>query len=412
MFIDKYVADQANIEESSQSADVFASRDLETIHSSKKKVQVALFFPFSGKHRDLGWALYNSALMSIFDNDINHNIELVLIDSKDNPVEASQAFKEIINRNIKIVIGPVFSNFVDATKKNILKHSIKTISLSNNQELAGNIDNKGAVFIAGFLPEQQIDRVVSFSLDQEKNNFAILAPNNTYGIKISSMLKDTVARRDGNLVQSELYNSLSDKELSKAVERIVNAFWIPSKLAEGGGNKLDKKFRINQSDKNYAQVIFVPESAKTLGKINKLVSEFNKDEREIQVVGIGGSDDISTLNDANLNDVWFAGPDYKNFTSFEKSYYQIYNKFPPRIASIVYDSVASVSQVIDKSGSTNPSVKDFVKFETNNSLGFEGIDGKFRFLENGLTQRNLSILKVNSGEFEVIDPANEKFLNY
>lgn len=414
LFKDQYIPDQSKLEDPENSSNVFNESELETIYANKKKVKVALFFPFSGKHKDLGWSLYNAALLSLFDNDLNHNIELVLIDSTDNPVEASQAFREIKNRKIEIVIGPIFTNFVNAISKNALRNSVKAISLSNNQQLMGNVSDEGAVFIGGFLPEQQIDRVVSYALSQNKRNFAILAPNDSYGVAISKMLKDVLDRRYGNLIQSELYNRSSKDDMKRSTIRIVNAFKVPSELAEGGGNKLEEDFTVAQSDKNFAEVIFVPESGKNLAKMVNLIKKHNDDERDIQIVGIGGWDDDSVISDGDLDDIWFAAPIQSRFNKFKKAYYRSYGEEPPRIASIVYDSVAAVTRIIDTKDTDDKQVtnEDFVNFELNGSLGFDGIDGKFRFLENGLVERNFAVLKVNSGDLEIVESPSEIFLKY
>jgi ABC-type branched-subunit amino acid transport system substrate-binding protein len=412
LFVDRYVPNQSMIQTPNEGPDgVFAQNDLDTLYSNKKKVKVALFFPFSGKHRELGWALYNASLMSLFDNDVNHNLELVLIDSKDNAVEASQVFHEIKDRNIDIVIGPVFSNFVIGTAKNTIRNSVKAISLSNNQALAGNIDEKGAVFIAGFLPEQQIDRIVSYALDHKKRNFAILAPNNSYGIEITKILKNVVDLRYGNLIQSELYNINSKDNLKKAVKRIVNTYSVAPDLAEGGGNYLEEDFRLSKGDKKYADIIIIPDSGKNIEEIADLIKKYNDDEREIQIVGIGGFDDLDSINSSSLNGAWFAAPINDRFESFEKAYYQNYGKLPPRISSIAYDSVAAIAKIVDTIENDKPTVQNFIDLDGKKS-GFEGIDGQFRFLENGLTQRNLAILQVDSGKLKVIDAPTEKFLNY
>ena len=47
-----------------------------------------------------------------------------------------------------------------------------------------------------------------------------------------------------------------------------------------------------------------------------------------------------------------------------------------------------------------------------NYQGFEGINGKFRFLTNGLVERRLAIIKIIDGRFEIIDYNDEPFLKY
>ncbi len=394
------------------------SRPLESMKPLKKKVKVALFFPFSGKNKELGFSLYNAATMSLFDNDVNHNLELVLIDSKDGPTEATKSGKEVNDQNIKIVIGPVFSSSVEAVAKDFMNNSITAISLSNNQQLGGKINNGGGVFIAGFLPEQQIEKIVSYAIDHDKINFAILAPNNQYGITASAILKRTVAVRDGRIITSEFYDP-SGNDLEKVVTRLVNASLVPKNLAQGGGgkNKINKNKVLTEADRTYPQVILIPESGKMLTKITALIKQFNIEEREYQLIGTSQWDDISTLNDPNLVGAWFASSPHERFAGFERSYYQTYNKFPPRIASIAYDAVATIAELVDKRSGQIPDVKDFVNYTDSSKNkdaknGFDGIDGIFRFLGNGLVQRNLAVLQVGNGGFDVIDKPAEKLLKF
>ncbi len=386
-------------------------RNLDTLKANKKKVKVGLFFPFSGKNRDLGWSLYNAAVMSLFDNDINHNIELVLIDSKDGAVEPARSIKEITKRDIKLVVGPVFSSSVEATAKNFMSESVTAISLSNNQQLSGKVNNSGGVFIAGFLPEQQIDKVVTYAIDHNKINFAILAPNNQYGLIVAEIFKRLVKLRDGTMITTEFYDP-TGKDLNKTVERLVNASMTPARLAEGHGNKLAKNSIIHDYDRTYPQVIFVPEAGKMLTQITALIKQYNTQEREYQIVGTGQWEDSATLSNDGAAGAWFGAPDRARFSNFEKSYYQTYSKFPPRIASIAYDSVAAIAELVDKKGGQLPVAADFTSYVNKQKNGFSGIDGGFRFLPNGLVQRNFAVLQVGGGEFVTIDKPAEKFLKY
>ena len=69
-------------------------------------------------------------------------------------------------------IGPIFSTSVEAIEKDAKANQITVISLSNNQQLIGKINNEGGIFIAGMLPEAQIDKIVNYSLQKAKFSFA------------------------------------------------------------------------------------------------------------------------------------------------------------------------------------------------------------------------------------------------
>ncbi|MDX2083245.1 MAG: penicillin-binding protein activator [Rickettsiales bacterium] len=392
-------------------SDRLEKRDLVTLKSNKAKVKIALFLPFSGKNKELGWHLFNAATLSLFDNDLNNNIELVLIDSKDNADETAKAFKEVIRQEIKTVIGPVFSQSVEAIAQDVKANNIVTISLSNNPKLVGKTSDKSAIFLAGIMPEAQIEKVVSYAIDQNKNSFAIIAPNNQYGLIMTDLLKMTVKRKDGIFITSEFYDS-SEKDLNAAVKRLVNAFNVPSRLSEGGGNKLKKDIVVKESNRIYAKIILIPESGKTLSKIVAQIKANNQDEREFQLVGTNQWDELATFSDNNFLNAWVVAPESEKFRTFEKYYYQNFNKYPPRIASIVYDSVAVVADLVDKKNTKNLELADFTAYSVWPKNGFQGIDGLFRFLPNGLVQRNLAILQVKQNHFETLEKPAEKFLRY
>ncbi len=373
------------------------------------KVQVALFLPFSGKNKELGWNIFNAATLSLFANDMNNNVELVMVDSKDTPAEAAQAFKEIVNRKIKIVIGPVFSSAIEAIENDVKRNEITVISLSNNQQLADKMYGNGGIFIAGMIPEMQIDKIVSFALDKGKFSFAIIAPNNQYGTTIHSIFKEVVKNRDATLVTAEFYENGSDKTIDRVVNRVINSFTLSSRITRA---KNKKNLVVTESDKIYPQVIMVPESGKVLSKIAASIKNQNGDERNFKIIGTSQWDDISTVNDPNLVGSWFAAPENKKFREFEKSYFEICHKQPVRVSSLVYDAVALVSKMVDYRNGEIPTAKNFVEQTNPPKNGFEGIDGLFRFLPNGLVQRNLAVLQVGNGKFEIAEEPLDRFLKY
>jgi ABC-type branched-subunit amino acid transport system substrate-binding protein len=383
----------------------FESNNLQIPPSSNRKIQVALFLPLSGKNKDLGLSLFNTASLSLFENDFQNKIELVLFDSKDTTQENQKAFKEIIDSKIKVVIGPIFSTSVIAIEKMARDNDITVISLSNNHELLNKTDSDGGVFIGGILPESQIDKIVNYSMDQGKLNFAVIAPNNQYGKVITEYLKKFVRARDGNFITSEFYEA-NNRDIDRATERVINSFGVPTK-----SKNRDTSY-LSDYDRIYPQVILIPESGKMLSKLVNSINKLNKDERDFKLIGTSQWSEASTLKDINLLGSWFPAPEDNRFRIFEKKYYDSFGKFPPRISSIVYDSVLAIAKIAQNKNNLKINFSDFIEFNNAPKNGFDGIDGVFRFLPNGAVQRNLAILQVGNGKFETLDSSIEKFLKY
>lgn len=398
-------------ESASLTHDQFESHDLVTAKDEEKKIKVALLLPFSGKHKKLGWSLFNAASISLFDNDHNHIVELVLFDSKETSKETEDAFERIIASGIKVVIGPVFSRSLPKIEKKAKDNEITVISLSNNQALSKRTNSDGGVFLAGILPESQMDRVVEYAMDKGKFNFATIAPNSQYGRTISTLFSRVARDRDGNMITSEFY-SANGRDVDRVVARVVKAFSLPANLTLEKG-KLKKDVKISYRDRIYPQVIFIPQSGKMLSKITSALKKYNRDERDFQIVGTSQWDDASTLKDTNLLGAWFPAPVHDRFRNFERAYHAKFKKYPPRISSIIYDLTAAVIEVSNRKGRLRaPEISDFVNYEKEPFNGFDGIDGLFRFLPNGLVQRNLAIIQVGNGKFDIIDRPVGKFLKY
>jgi branched-chain amino acid transport system substrate-binding protein len=365
-------------------------------------IKIALLLPITGKNKDLGQALYNTAVMSLFDNDKAGKIELLLFDSKDGPKDCILAANDIIKKDIKIIIGPVFSDCLEAITPLVKQNNLTVISLSNNQKFSNN----PGIFLAGFFVEDQIDRSVSYAILRGKKNFAAILPNNQYGLTFSKLLKENIKIKGGNYISEEFYQA-DDKNLANLVNKIINSSDTSNSKA-GISNKI------------YPQTIFIPEAGKNLAKIISLIKNAERNaERNagsanaFEIVGSSNWDDIATLNNPNLVGSWFSGAEYQKFDQFEKNYYQIYSKFPPRISSIIYDIVAVTVEIANRNPNKIPEFQDFIFYDQNLTRNvFRGIDGLFRFLENGLIQRNLAIIEVGNGNFYTLDRPLEQFVHY
>ena len=89
------------------------------------------------------------------------------------------------------------------------------------------------------------------------------------------------------------------------------------------------------------------------------------------------------------------------FAAFARRYQDAYGEKPPRIASQAYDAVALAAVLAETGG--------FSYADLTTPSGFNGIDGLFRLLPNGLSERGLQVLGVEKKGFVTLSPAIEAF---
>jgi hypothetical protein len=127
----------------------------------------------------------------------------------------------------------------------------------------------------------------------------------------------------------------------------------------------------------------------------------------VQLLGTGlWADDPQVAQTPALAGGWYAAPVPGNFDDFATRFQQTFGYRPPRITTLAYDSVALAASVSrSAAGNPNPFSRD-VLLQAN---GFIGIDGGFRFLPTGLSERNLAVLQVTANGPTVADPPPPNF---
>ena len=392
--------------------DAFTQRKIIT---KDHRLKVATILPLTGQNAKIGQAMLNAINLSLFDNDNKERIELVIIDNKSSDYYSQKAIDEVIQKNIKIVIGPIFTNSVESIIEKAQENNIIVLSFSNNSDLI----NKNNVFLAGFSPEQEIDRITSYLIEDGRNNFSVIAPNNQYGIRIVKTLREMVEMKDANFISSQFY--LSDKkDFSKIANNIVNSYIVSEEFEKNHREELDaiedkeereqKEVELVAKYKIYADTILIAESSNKVFNIVKEIQRHNIDGRDIKIIGTSHWDKEELLEDISLYSAWFSGVDGKYYARFKEKYQQIYGTEPIRISSIAYDITAFVIDLASELEGQNPHYANIVNY--NDKRGYRGIDGLFRFLPNGIIERNLSVIEINNQYFKTIDRAPRRFLRY
>lgn len=344
-----------------------------------EETKVALLLPLTGNAQKLGRAMSEMAELSLL-NANNPQIKLLIYDTTDNIMTAQNITREAINKGAKLIIGPVFSQATMAIKDVAINNKINLISFSNDPSL----ENQG-IFTLGFSFDAQIRKIAQYTLSKGINQFYTLLPANSYGRNVAEILRDTVISNEGNVVKTEFYTNNID-ELEIAVESVVTA--IKNNLS-------------SQENTPNRQALFIPEGGNQLKSILKLLSKHQLDFNQIQLLGTGQWDDYDTLVLDQLNGAWFAGSYTKERKLLEEMFNKEYGYIPPRLSILAYDAVSLASVLVKK--------QSFNKETLINKNGFRGIDGIFRFNNNGNTERNLDILTIADNHLQVIEPASVIF---
>ena len=351
---------------------------------ASSSINVALLLPLTGANAALGKDLQDAAQLALFDIK-DGNVNLLPFDTKGTPDGAIAAMDKAVAAHVSIVLGPLFSQEAAAIADTAKAHSIPVVTFSNNTDLA-----KDDLFVFGFMPQQQISRVLEYALQKGIRDYYMIVPNDTFGnttLQTMALLKE---RGEFTLHSTSTYNALTNQGMVEAARNVAKSI-----LAEK-----------RKDDTPTQRALLIPEGGSKLLEISKLLSGFGLNTNDVRLIGSGQWDDVTLGNYRRLYGGWFATASPTQRDVFEKHFEKTYHYKPVRIASIAYDAVALACFLSQQSGNRLSTTTII------NERGFAGVDGVFRFAPNHIAERGLAVLEVIPNGFEIVDEAPKVLKNF
>lgn len=353
-------------------------------------VKVALLVPMSGKNAELGQAMLQAAQLALFDMEYD-KIELVPQDTKGTPDGARTAAQLAIADGAKLILGPIFATEARAVAPIAQQSNINVVSFSTDWTLA-----QGNVFVMGFLPFTQVERMTQYAAQQRLQRIGIIAPETEYGDVVVSAW-NVNASRNGLPPAAILRVKPGSAEASEKISAFTNG---EARIAAAKtGQPLPSPY----------DAIFMPVGGSEAVSLADALSFYEMDPQSVRRLGTGLWDDASLATQKSLNGAWFAASDPALRKAFERRYYDAYGSAPPRLSTLAYDAT-SLAVVLAKSGFSNFGAPSYDRASITNANGFAGIDGIFRFRPDGMAERGLAILEFRNGSMNVVDPAPRSFV--
>jgi hypothetical protein len=124
-----------------------------------------------------------------------------------------------------------------------------------------------------------------------------------------------------------------------------------------------------------------------LREIASLLAYYDVSPSKVQYLGTGLFDDKHLNDESSLVGAWYSSPYSTQLTKYQDKYADIFRATPIRISSIAYDAISLMAYFAFKE--VVPKYKDLT-----NNQGFVGLDGFFKFNEQGIIERDLSIMQI------------------
>lgn len=371
-------------------------------------IRVAVLLPFNSPRADirsLSSSLYNAAQLALF--EFNNPDILLMPKATGSEVAARAAATEAIRQGADLILGPLFAEEVSAIAPVARASGVPVVAFSSDITVAGD-----GVYLLSFPPDEDVNRIVDFAALNGLTKFASLTPQNDYGARVAAAFQKAVTDHGATVTDTASYPVTSTEAMNLPVQRIAHYGGRHGELvakrnaAKAAGDAATLKALENRDtlgDVPY-QAIFVPEGGERLRALAPLLPYYDIDPRKVKFLGTGLWDDRSLLNEPSLEGAWYTAPPPEAHDQFVARYARVYHDTPPRIASLAYDGVSLAVAL-----STHAPEDRFTVETMTHPDGFAGVDGIFRFMPDGRTERGLAVLEMHPTGPVVIDPAPVSF---
>lgn len=338
------------------------------------KYRIALLLPLSGRAAPIGQSLQQAAEMALFDTGAK-DLALAAYDSGETADTAVEAYRKARTEGAALVLGPLFGTSATALAPLVSQGGANVISFSNDEQAA-----QRGVWIMGIAAPPQVRRVVDYAVDSGVKRFAAFAPQTSYGQQMVQTMESQVTMRGGKVAAVELFDANS-ADLNTPARRLAEASRGEDKLA-----------------------VLVPVAPPRLSTALAALAAAGLDNKNTQFIGTGVWDVPNIGQEVMLRGAWYAAPDPAKRADFERRFLSTYGRPPHRLATLAYDGVSLAGNLARlKQGG------DFSEAAITNPNGWSGIDGIFRFLPNGRSERALAVIAVQAGAGQVVSPAPTNF---
>lgn len=359
----------------------FTTRAQDYLNSidSMKKVEpktIGVVLPLTGKYASVAQRTLRGIQLGLgLNGKPNSSFRLAVIDTEGNPDLARKGVERLVQEdNVIAIIGGLLSRTASAEASTASELGVPTLTLSLKSgvtELGNN------VFRNSLTTEMQIRHLVRVSMEEMGyKRFAILYPNDGYGVEAANLFWDEVNARGGQVSSAQVY-SPKETDYRDVVRRLVGTFYSDARADEYRNRAKEiaekekdqkKSVRKNEAENVLSPVtdfdaIFVPDGLKALGLITASLA-FN-DVRNMKLLGTNlwntqgvGKRAGHFSNNLLFVDSFAATDSRFQSAPFVKEYKTIFNDDPGLFEVQGYDSALMLRQLISQGASSRQSLSE------------------------------------------------------
>lgn len=334
-------------------------------------LRVGVLLPLSGPMETVGQEVLRGLQLALDEIPAwrGTQLELVVEDTESQGTET--AFDNVMTAGARVVVGPVFARQVQAIRGRAQAVGVPVLALSSDSGAAAP-----NVHVVPPLPASQGAAVARWAMANGKTTAAALVPNTPYGLEALDGFRTAYTALGGTLSGVAMFPP-QQVDVSKEIKQLVP---VSSSVA--------------------FKALFMPVPAAQVPLMTSQLAVQGVSKAGVTLLGTGLWQDNALLApNKGTEGAVFAAP--ASNPTFDAHFSEVFGSKPQGLAIQGYDLGRLLQQVASQRAAGGQEVGRLLLREE----GFYGDGGFIRLQPDGLGDRGLSLVRIEKGQFHVLQPA-------
>ncbi|MCB0407522.1 MAG: penicillin-binding protein activator [Bdellovibrionales bacterium] len=387
------------------------------------KKTIGAVLPLTGKHSNVAYRTLQGIQLGlgIYGNNTS-DFKLAVIDSEGNPDTARRGVERLVTEDHVIgIIGSLLSKTSVAVASKADELGVPSIALSQK---AGLTEIGQNVFRNSLTSAMQVHHLVRTAMEELKmKRFAILYPNDAYGVEYTNLFWDAVLARGGEIVAVQAYKPKTTN-FSDPIRRLVGTYYIEDRRAEYK-ERLKKWFEGRKTLRGRQSppedilppvvsfdALFVPDSVTAMGQIAPTLAYHDISGVKLLGTNLWNTSSLVRLGQKYVDDAVFVDSLLQSDEKFRSSHFfkefkAVFGAEPGLFEAQAYDAALILRQAIASGESSRVGLAQ----RLSRKQSFSGATGNLKMSDQREILRPLVTLTVHKNQITRLDdyPLNELF---
>jgi branched-chain amino acid transport system substrate-binding protein len=381
---------------------------------------VGVVVPLTGKYAQVGKKTLMGLQLGLgVYGKQKSDLKLAVIDSEGNPDSARRAVERLVTEDHAIaIVGSASSKTALAIASKADELGVPSIDLSQK---TGISEVGESVFRNSVTSEMYVRELVRVAMEEFNiNRFAIMYPNDPYGVEYANIFWNEVTRRGGQINGAQPYPR-NEKDFKGQVQRLVGTFYIDDRMEE-------YKLRLKEWEKKQKRVsqrnlppedilpplvdfeaLFIPDDTVALGQVASML-KYN-DVGGIRLLGTNLWNKPSeffargqTFAESSLFvDAFTPSENELKKNEFYQEFNRVFGQKPTVFEIQAYDTGKIIRQILDRGADSRASVIGSLR----DGKDFPGVFGPLQVGKNREITRHVVAFTGNNGQIQPVLPSRK-----